>query len=99
MHIGLYASVFGIVITGLLIALGYATPVLSGIFLTAMIGAHEAVLTILPLLLLAHVAGALWHKFVFQDRTILSCQNYLSKLGNWTRDEIISKSNEFVSAK
>ncbi|WP_299700360.1 hypothetical protein [uncultured Tateyamaria sp.] len=30
-------------------------PVLSGVFLTAMIGAHQAVLTITPLLLMAHI--------------------------------------------
>jgi len=66
-HIGLYAAVFGIVLTGLAIALGYATPALGGLFLSAMIGAHEVVLTLMPLLLLTHIAGALWHKFVRRD--------------------------------
>ncbi|MCK0142769.1 cytochrome b/b6 domain-containing protein [Aliiroseovarius sp. F20344] len=71
-HIGLYAAVFGIVLTGLAIALGYATPVLSGVFLTAMIGLHEAALAALPLLLLAHIAGALWHKFIRGDGVLES---------------------------
>ncbi|MEJ8561604.1 cytochrome b/b6 domain-containing protein [Yoonia sp. GPGPB17] len=71
-HIGLYASVFGIVITGLLIALGYATPVLSGLFLSSMIAAHETVLTAMPLLLFAHIAGALWHKVVRRDGVLES---------------------------
>ncbi|MEO1637916.1 MAG: cytochrome b/b6 domain-containing protein [Pseudomonadota bacterium] len=66
-HIGLYASVFGIVVTGLLIAVGYATPLLGGLFLAAMIGAHETVLAIMPLLLAAHIAGALWHRIVRRD--------------------------------
>lgn len=66
-QIGLYASVFGIVLTGLGISLGFSTPMLSGIFLTAMIGLHEIVLTIMPLFLLTHIAGALWHKFIRRD--------------------------------
>lgn len=71
-HIGLYASVFGIIGTGLLIALGYTTPVLSGLFLTAMLGAHEAVLSLMPILLLSHIAGALWHKVVRRDGVLES---------------------------
>ena len=66
-HIGLFATVFAIVLTGLGIALGYATPALSGLFLTAMVGLHEVVLTIMPLLLVAHIAGALWHKLIRRD--------------------------------
>lgn len=66
-HLGLYLTVFGIVLSGLGIALGYATPVLSGIFLTSMIGLHEVTLTILPLLLIVHVVGALWHRFIRRD--------------------------------
>ena len=66
-HLGLYASVFGIVLTGLGIALGYATPALGGVFLTAMLGLHEVSLALLPLLLMAHIAGALWHKVVRRD--------------------------------
>lgn len=76
-HIGLYASVFGIVLTGLGIALGYATPALSGLFLTAMIGLHEVVLTIMPLLLIAHIAGALWHKFIRRDGVMESMTGLL----------------------
>lgn len=71
-HIGLYASVFGIVGSGLLIALGYATPFLGGPFLTTMIGLHEFALAAMPLLLLAHIAGALWHKAVRRDGVLES---------------------------
>ena len=71
-HIGLYASVFLIVLTGLGIAVGYATPVLGGIFLTAMIGLHEVALMAMPMLLVAHIAGALWHKFVRRDGVLES---------------------------
>ena len=66
-HTSLYASIFAIVLSGLGIALGYATPVLTGLFLTVMIGLHEVVLSIMPILLAAHIAGALWHKFVRKD--------------------------------
>lgn len=66
-HHGLYVSVFGIVISGLGIALGYSVPVLSGIFLTAMLGLHEVTLTVMPLLLIVHIAGALWHRFIRKD--------------------------------
>ena len=71
-HMGLYVGVFLIVLTGLGIALGYTVPVLSGLFLTAMIGLHELALTILPVMLLAHIAGALWHKFVRRDAVLES---------------------------
>ncbi|MEL6642035.1 MAG: cytochrome b/b6 domain-containing protein [Pseudomonadota bacterium] len=71
-HIGLYASVFGIVLSGLGIALAYATPVLGGLFLGAMIGLHEVTLTVMPLLLIAHIAGALWHKVVRRDSVLES---------------------------
>lgn len=71
-HIGLYVSVFGIVLSGLAIALAYATPVLGGLFMGAMIGLHEIALTVLPLLLIAHVAGALWHKVVRKDGVLES---------------------------
>jgi cytochrome b561 len=66
-HIGLYAAVFGIVLTGLGIALGYSVPICGGVFLAAMIGLHEIALTLMPLLLLSHIAGALWHKVVRRD--------------------------------
>ena len=66
-HIGLYVAVFGIVLTGLAIAMGYATPALGGVFLGTMIAAHELTLTIMPLLLIAHIAGAVWHKVVRRD--------------------------------
>ena len=71
-HLGLYASVFGIVLSGLGIALAYSTPWLSGLFMGAMIGLHEFTLAAMPLLLLAHVAGALWHKVVRRDGVLES---------------------------
>lgn len=64
---GLYLSVFGIVGTGMGIAFGFATPILGGSFLDAMIAAHEVSLAILPILLVVHITGALWHKFVRRD--------------------------------
>lgn len=71
-HIGLYAAVFGIVLSGLAIALGVATPGLGGLFLAAMIGAHEIALTVMPILLLTHIAGALWHKVIRRDGVLES---------------------------
>lgn len=71
-HIGLYLLVFGIVLSGLAIALGYSVPALSGLFLTIMIGLHEVVLTLLPIFLLIHIAGALWHKTVRRDGVLES---------------------------
>ena len=71
-HLGLYGAVFGIVLTGLGIALAYTTPVLAGAFLAAMIALHELALAIMPLLLLAHIAGALWHKFIRRDGVLES---------------------------
>jgi len=69
---GLYASVFGIVLSGLAIALGFVTPALSGLFLSAMIGLHEVTLAAMPLFLLGHIAGALWHKVVRRDGVLES---------------------------
>lgn len=71
-HVGLYASVFGIVLSGLGIALIYATPWLGGLVMGAMIGLHEFVLAVMPLLLIAHVAGAIWHKVVRRDGVLES---------------------------
>ena len=71
-HIGLYVGVFGIVLSGLGIALAYTTPALSGLFMAAMLGLHELALTALPLLLLTHIAGALWHKVVRRDGVLES---------------------------
>lgn len=78
-HIGLYASVFGIVLTGLGIALAYTTPALGGLFMGTMIGLHEFTLAALPLLLIAHVAGALWHKLIRRDGVLESMT------GRWRR--------------
>lgn len=66
-HYGLYVSVFGIVLTGLGIAAAYSVPALSGAVMTGLIALHELSLLILPLLLITHIAGALWHKFVRKD--------------------------------
>ncbi len=71
-HYGLYASVFAIVLTGLGIALGFSTPALSGVFLAAMLGLHDFALGVLPLLLVVHIAGALWHKVVRKDGVLES---------------------------
>ena len=71
-HIGLYAAVFAVVLSGLGIALGYVTPALGGVFLGAMVGLHEVALAVLPLLILTHIAGALWHKVVRRDGVLES---------------------------
>lgn len=71
-HWGLYAGVFAIVLSGLGIALGVSVPLFGGVFLSAMIGAHELALVILPGLIAAHVAGALWHKLVRRDGVLES---------------------------
>ena len=76
-HHGLYACVFTIVVSGLAIALGYAVPLLSGLFLTAMIGLHEVVLSLTVVLFLAHIAGALWHKFIRHDGVLESMTGQL----------------------
>ena len=77
-HFGLYAAVFGIVLSGLGIALGYVTPALDGLFLDAMVGLHEFTLALLPVLLIAHIAGALWHKFVRRDGVMESMTGRLT---------------------
>lgn len=71
-HWGLYAAVFGIVLSGLGIAFGYASPLLGGAFVGAMVGLHEFALAVLPILLVTHIAGALWHKFVRRDGVLES---------------------------
>ena len=76
-HTGLYVSVFTITLSGLGIAFGLHSPFLSGLIVAAMIGLHELGLTVLPLLLLIHVSGALWHKLVRRDGVLESMT------GNW----------------
>ena len=71
-QVGLYASVFGIVLSGLGIALGFATPALGGLFMGAMIGVHEITLSALPLFLIVHITGALWHKVIRRDGVLES---------------------------
>lgn len=66
-HLGIYASVLAIVLTGLAIAYAYTIPALEGFFMTAMIALHEFALVVTPTLVIIHIAGALWHKFVRRD--------------------------------
>ena len=63
-HYGLYGGVLAIVGTGFAIAISYARPVLGRGFTNAMVELHEVALAILPLLILIHIAGALWHKVI-----------------------------------
>lgn len=77
-HAGLYFGVFAIVLSGLGIALAYATPALGGLFLAAMLGLHELALTALPMLLLVHMVGALWHKVIRRDGVLESMTGPLS---------------------
>ncbi|OED35142.1 hypothetical protein AB833_31380 [Chromatiales bacterium (ex Bugula neritina AB1)] len=71
---GLYASVFGIILSGFAIAIGFSVSAaaFNGGFLSASIGLHRFALGVLPLLLVMHVAGALWHKFVRRDGVLES---------------------------
>jgi len=66
-HYGLYGAVFTIVGSGLAIAYGYTSAVLGRFFVNMMIGVHEVSLTVLPILILTHIAGALWHKLIRRD--------------------------------
>ena len=66
-QVGLYLSVFAIILSGLGIAFGFASPLVGGWFVAMMVGLHEVSLAVLPVLLLIHIAGALWHKFVRRD--------------------------------
>lgn len=80
-HYGLYASVFGIVLSGLGIAFVYAGGISGGIIMGALIGLHELSLAALPILLIAHVAGALWHKVVRRDGILESMTGRLPGIG------------------
>ncbi len=71
-HYGLYGSVFTIVGSGLAIAYGYTSSFLGGFFVNAMVAVHEASLAILPILIVTHIAGALWHKFIRRDGVLES---------------------------
>lgn len=71
-HLGLYVSVFGIVLSGLGIALAYAFPALGLATLAGSLALHEVFLTLLPILLGFHIAGALWHKVVRRDGVLES---------------------------
>lgn len=66
-HLGLYAAVFGIVLSGLGIAGLYASGITGGLLMGTVIGLHEASLAALPVLLLAHILGAFWHKLIRRD--------------------------------
>jgi len=78
-HHGIYVGVAMIVLSGLAIAYGYATPALSGLFVSAMTAFHEFSLAVTAILLLSHVIGALWHKLVRKDGI------WESMLPNWHR--------------
>ncbi len=78
-HFGLYAGVFGIVLSGLGIALAYSVPVLGGTTLAGMLAVHEFFLALLPILLLGHVAGALWHKLIRRDGVLESMTGRFAK--------------------
>lgn len=77
-HIGLYASIFAIILSGLGIAFAFATPALPGAVMMVMIGLHEAALVALPLLLGIHIVGALWHKFIRRDGVMESMTGRLA---------------------
>lgn len=77
-HYGLYGSVFTIVGSGLAIAYAFTSTFLSGLFMDAMIGLHEVALMALPVLIITHVAGALWHKFIRRDGVLESMTGKLS---------------------
>ena len=71
-HLGLYVSVFGIILTGLGIALTFSIPELSGFALSGMVFLHEVFLNVMPVLLATHIAGALWHRVVRRDDVLES---------------------------
>lgn len=79
-HLGLYLGIFAIVLSGLGIALGYAVPLLGGLFLAAMIWVHELALTLFPIMLLTHICGAIWHKIVRKDGVFESMTVGIDKL-------------------
>jgi cytochrome b561 len=64
--------VFGIVLSGLGIALGFVTPMLDGLFMDAMLGLHDVTLFALPVFLGVHIIGALWHKLARKDGVLES---------------------------
>ncbi len=96
-HIALYVSVFTITLSGLGIAFGLSSPVLSSLIVAAMSGLHEIALSVLPWLLLLHIAGALWHKLVRRDGVFESIAGQLfagrrAGIGSfsWSRDRRMS---------
>ena len=71
-HYGLYASVFAIVGTGFGIAYGVTSQSLGNLYMDIVTEAHEAALVVLPLLILIHIVGALWHKVIRRDGVLES---------------------------
>lgn len=71
-HYGLYGSVFTIVGTGLAIAYAFASTLMGDLFINTMIFIHEAALAVLPVLIVTHIAGALWHKVIRRDSVMES---------------------------
>ncbi len=70
-QVGLYASVFGIIISGLGIAFAFTADLGRGVT-NAMVEFHEVTLALLPLFLIVHIAGALWHKVIRRDGVLES---------------------------
>jgi len=71
-HYGLYGSVFTIVGSGLGIAYVYSSDFLGNFVMNGLIAVHEVSLTVLPALILTHIAGALWHKVIRRDGVLES---------------------------
>jgi cytochrome b561 len=71
-HYGLYGSVFAIIGTGFAIAFAYTSPLIGRSATNAIVEIHEATLTVLPVLILVHIAGALWHKVIRRDGVLES---------------------------
>ena len=72
MRYGLYGSVFTIVGTGLAVAYAFASPLMGDLFINTMIFVHEAALAVLPVLIVTHIAGVLWHKVIRRDSVLES---------------------------
>mgnify|MGYP001794918356 CR=1 FL=1 len=87
-HTGLYASVFGVVLSGLGIAAAHSYAALSGL-MGMMEALHEGTLVVLPVLLVLHIVGALWHKLVRGDGVLESMTGRLSGLIRLRRRTIL----------
>lgn len=79
-HYGLYGSVFAIVGSGLAIAYAYASQLFGDFTIDVLIALHEASLAVLPVLIVVHIAGALWHKVIRRDGVMESMTGKLGRL-------------------